>query len=174
MIENMINELTSIVTLVETTLTEKLTKEGDRMKFVDLLDKIRSANNFDMGKMKNIEPVIRLYIKDYSNFEISRGRDGGVRLKQDSASKTQKSSKSEKTEKAATQDKTKEEMKALIEKKIAEQKAMKAMVTETKAEDPVQMIVSKSEVAENTTDEQTEDSVVDEEFSEAEDEDDGF
>lgn len=128
MIENMINELNTVLSTVESLLQEKLKKEEDRLKFVDILNAVQAKHTFDLAKVKVLEPMIRTYIKEYSdNYRITQGRGGGVALK---------STATNVVEAKKSMDKTKEDMKAIIERKVAALKEAK----------PVQQVVQKDAV----------------------------
>lgn len=107
MIDNMINDLKEVVTVTEAICSEKLKKDSDRLKFADLLKEVGTRLNLSDVNVENLDPVIRLYIKSYSNYEIIRGMNGGVRLKQNKTAKV-------------TIEASKEEARAIVEAKIAE------------------------------------------------------
>lgn len=107
MIDNMINDLKEVVTVAEAICSEKLKKDSDRLKFTDLLKEVGTRLNLSDVNVENLDPVIRLYIKSYSNYEIIRGMNGGVRLKQNKTTKV-------------TIEASKEEARAIVEAKIAE------------------------------------------------------
>lgn len=131
MIEKMINELTTVLETVNSELTSKLKTKEDRYKFADLMDKVRSNHSFDLDKTKELEPVVRIYIKNYTDYEIARGVGGGIRMKQEKKAETKKST--------PANDKTKEDLKALIDRKIAEHTAKKEVATNAKAAEVVEV-----------------------------------
>lgn len=106
MIDNIINDVKEVLTVVETICSEKLKKDSDRLKFADLLKEVGSRLNISNVNIENVDPVIRFYIKSYSNYEIVRGMGGGIRIKQTKNSKT-------------SVETSKEEARAIVEAKLA-------------------------------------------------------
>ncbi len=106
--KNTLNQLGEIFEVIETVLDEW--NSPGNLKFPDLMAMISAKTNWNEKYIKEIDPVIRLFIRRSPDYEAMRGAHGGIQRVTD---------KQKKEELKALKDQAKKQVHAEINTKIA-------------------------------------------------------
>lgn len=88
------------------------TEEGN-LQFPILMGKLAVKLNLDDKQLREIDPIVRYYVRNHPEYEITRGAHGGIMRLSD---------KKKKDESRKAKEKLKAEMLALVDAKIAKSK----------------------------------------------------
>lgn len=112
-IQAITDKLSGIFSKANEALSE-WTEDGN-LQFPVLMGKLAVKLNLDDKQLREIDPIVRYYVRNHRDYEITRGAHGGIMRLSD---------KKKKDESRKAKEKLKAEMLALVDAKIAKSKVV--------------------------------------------------
>ena len=125
-IQKITDKLSGIFSKANEALSE-WTEDGN-LQFPALMGKLAVKLNLDDKQLREIDPIVRYYVRNHPEYEITRGAHGGIMRLSD---------KKKKDESRKAKEKLKADMLALVDAKIAKGKEAPSTTTTDDSDDGV-------------------------------------